>query len=467
MTENTSSENQNEQPVDIPWLRATARDFQDFDFEAPIVGLDTADSNELAEVFLKAAQSFGDDDSQAVRVFSMLSAIANMHFKPEDRNETFGPMFQGPNGRTAIPADFREKIEILGEIAVKTRGPALRARLADLCSSLDRKRGKLGLLALSAYCEIVEQVDNGNLKFRFDESSNPLSHESRDLLRRALQLGRILGWDKAEAIKARELVSRLRSRANAELLPIPFYWFAKLDIDFGIGSPSDIADEVEGFVAKVADKTDTDTLADLWKLAARAHHYAKRVEDNYRCRSEAAECYVRQATGIHQHSAMIASHDISKAIAELHGIPGKKDRRTELRHKLVDSQSGIIDEMSSFSHQIDMKDLIERLQASFEKRNLREIFFALAVLDPAPSPEKLAKEAAKSIRQHPLASLFGASHHDHDGKVIHRTEGGGFGDGEKDPAIKQQVAQSESIRRSLVVGSTFEVARTVILDLSP
>jgi hypothetical protein len=100
-----------ELPADIPWLRATAQDFLDFDFESPIAESTTADSSELSELFRQAMQA-NAEDSAAGRAFSMLSAITGMYFKPEDRNDPFGPMFQGPNGRSAIPADFRGQTDL-------------------------------------------------------------------------------------------------------------------------------------------------------------------------------------------------------------------------------------------------------------------------------------------------------------------------------------------------------------------
>src|SRR5512144_2663295 len=39
--------------------------------------------------------------------------------------------------------------------------------------------------------------------------------------------------------------------------------------------------------------------------------------------------------------ALIASQTLAEAVAELHGVPGQKDRRKELRHRLVDVQAGI------------------------------------------------------------------------------------------------------------------------------
>jgi hypothetical protein len=63
------------------------------------------------------------------------------------------------------------------------------------------------------------------------------------------------------------------------------------------------------------------------------------------------------------------------------------------------------------------------------------------------------------VEEHPLSSLFGTSHHDREGKVVHRTEGGGIRSGDNDSAVQQQIAQAESIRRRLVVFGQLEVIR--------
>jgi len=173
----------------IPWTLASADDFAVVDFEAPITGLDTADCSELADQFQKALDACSVKESAEARVFSMLCAVAGMYFKSEDRNDPFGPMFQGPNGRTAIPADFRDAAGLFSELANKTTNLVLRARLGDVASLVDRRLGKFGLLALSTYSEIVEQIDAEKLKCKFDDIPNSRLRYIRDLLRRALHLG--------------------------------------------------------------------------------------------------------------------------------------------------------------------------------------------------------------------------------------------------------------------------------------
>ena len=203
--------------------------------------------------------------------------------------------FKGRTGVRAIPADFRGHIDVLESLASRANHPVLRARLADVCALLDRKRGKIGFIALSAYLEIVERVASGEFKFRFEDASNALSRHSEELLRRALQLGRFLGWDKPEALRARDFASRLRLQANESMAPNPAYWFNKLDLDYGVSDAMEVAKGIEELIVAIATKTDFDTIADLWRLAARAYRRAKMSDDDNRCRAEAAECLVKLA----------------------------------------------------------------------------------------------------------------------------------------------------------------------------
>lgn len=200
-------------------------------------------------------------------------------------------------------------------------------------------------------------------------------------------------------------------------------------------------------------------LADLWRLAACGYHLD---DDAYRCKAAAAECLVAEAENTH--SALVASHHLSAAIAELHGIPGKKERRTELRHRLIDVQAGISEEMSVFSQEVDLREIVENVEKEIKKHGLLDKLVAFATLAHSPDPDDLVREAIASIREHPLASLLGASHLDREGKVIHRTEGDLFGETGNDSVVRAQITQSEGIRRRLIAFGQIDPARRAIMD---
>ncbi len=452
----------------VPWLRASAEDVAAVDIETPLMSATAADCGELSDLYRAAAQ-LGDGSvepigSPAVRVFTMLSAVTGMHFRPQERNEPFAAMIAWADGRrSAIPADFRSHTDLLASMAERAGNPVLRARLSDLCWLLDRKRGKLGIAAVAAYTEIVEKTDRGELTYRFAAEGGALQHEARDYLGRALQIGRAVGWNKPETVLARELLRTLRQRALRLHASVPIYWFCDLDLDLAVSDPAEIGAGLDRVLAAAPTGESFHSRVELWRLAARAYHLAKKQEDKSRCLAEAAEQLVHEAQS-KQGSALLASHFLSAAIIQLHGVPGKKDRRTELRHQLVDVQARVPDEMSVISKELDLREIVEKVEEAIRPAILLGKLFIFAELARSPDPQKLASDAAARIRQNPLSSLFGTAHLDREGKTVARTGGGAFGDASHDDAVRHQVAQGETIRRKLVASAKIEVARQAILD---
>lgn len=390
-----------------PWVCATAADLEGLDFEAPIVGEISADCHELCDLFHDAVQKADDSkqlvDTPAARIFTTLSAVTGLHFRPDDRNEPFGPMWVFADGRrSAVLSDFRGHLDLLGAMAERAINPVLCARLADVCWVLDRKRGGLATIAISAYADIVQKTDLGELQYRFATDKGALQPKARDYLLRALQIGRATGWDKPETMTARNLADFLRKKAIAKQLLFPIDWFCDLDLDFTISDPVSIGGSIEKVLSAVPEGADMHIIVALWRLSARAYHLGKKEDDKNRCLFEAVECLVAEAEA-KQGSAMLASHFLSSAIAQLHGIPGKKERRTQLLHKLGDIQSRIPEEMSTFSQEIDLREITEKIQEVAGRGTLLDKLFVFVALANSPNPDQLisdAKEAIKKTHSH-------------------------------------------------------------------
>ncbi|AWM04129.2 hypothetical protein CIT40_31605 [Bradyrhizobium amphicarpaeae] len=394
----------------------------------------------------------------------MLAAIMGMQFKANEPNDPFAAMVVWADGRrSAIPTDFRGAIDALAILAERAQHPVLQSRLADLCWLLDRKRGRLGVNAATAYVEVVSRVDAGTLKFRFDENeTGALRHEARDLLKRALFIGRSTGMDKKGPSDAQRLAVALRKRAIEKQQTTPALMFGRLDLHFGISDALQVGKDIEGMIAGLTAGVDDHRLVELWRLSARAYHRAKLDDDTNRCRTAAAELLVAMAK--RQPSAMLAAHTMTEAIRELHGVPGSKDRRRELRHLLVDIQAGIADEMSPFAIPMNLEQIAREVEQRMQQPTLLDKLFTFAALSHSPDPDQLIAEAERSIREHPLSSLFGATHHDREGKVIYRSEGADFGDTQDDSTLRQQIARDEGIRRHITASAEIEVARQSIVS---
>jgi hypothetical protein len=444
-----------------PWLQATFDDVAAVDVNAPATGCNDASCRVIGDLYQKAAADSTAAQSSnlpADRVYLMLAAALHMHFKPRDRNEPFGPLFVMEGRRSAIQSDFRPRIDVLAAAAEKATNPVLKARIADLCWLLDRRRAALGFAAMKAYVDIVTGMERGELTHRLLEKHGALHFECRDLLQRALLIGQLLGRDKPETMAARDAVRRLRKQSLPDGTLVEVQRFGALDLDFGVSDPAEVATDIEGVMARRDANKDRHSDVELWRLAARAYGYAKADADRDRCLGRAADVLEEHAEAIGG-SAMLASHFLAQAITQLGRIPGQRERRKALRHKLIDVQANVIEDMNSFGQAIDLTEIAEAAQKEIGERALFDQLFIFAFLSPIPEPDKLREQAIDSIREHPLSSLFATSHMDREGKVIHRSPGGLLGDAGQEDTIRVKIAQSEGLRRSLISEGTLAAAR--------
>ena len=165
----------------------SAKQFASVDVEAPIRDSKNVDCWSLASLYHSAAsQAEKIDNEPAIRVFALLSSIANIHFKPADQSEPYGPQFVFDGRRSIIPADLRgEQSAVIAEIVPTIRNPGLRARLADIVWHNNRQHAAMAEHAIDAYREAVQLVLDREAEF-FDEDRTASSKDGCDMLRRSL-----------------------------------------------------------------------------------------------------------------------------------------------------------------------------------------------------------------------------------------------------------------------------------------
>ncbi|MGR9190530.1 DUF7380 domain-containing protein [Rhizobium leguminosarum] len=444
------------------YQRATTADVEKVNFDEVIKGIPSADCREYQGSFVTATErAKSEGNESAASVYAALSALCGLHFRPGDVNDPFGPMIQIEGRRSAIPSDFRSSASAVAMMAERTSDVALKARLSDVAWLLDRRRVDLGLAAISAYCQTVRDVAAGARKFRLDQSNTPYSAQSRNLLKRAMSLAvmRSVGLGKPEEKDVRSLVKQLFVDVLTGSNLRDVQRFADLALQYGIIPPLDIGSSCEDWLRRsnVADGHDR---VDLLVLAATAYHKGGSMPDHYRCRLEAADTRVRMSQA--GNLAMISASLLAEAISELHGIPDVKERRRELRHQLIDVQANISDELTSFSQEIDLKEIVKAREASFQGLCLRDMLFYFADMSQSPTPEQLRAEAQQSINDNPLSSILSTSFHDRDGKVSYRSENVDLMSAPTDEALRSTVAEAERIRRQIFAEGDIQTARRLI-----
>ncbi len=84
-----------------------------------------------------------------------------------------------------------------------------------------------------------------------------------------------------------------------------------------------------------------------------------------------------------------------------------RDERFDSGGGWVDLQAHVPEEMSTFSQEIDLKEIVEKVQKAIGRGGLLDKLFLFAALEDSPDPGKLASDAAASSNSIPSPRFSG------------------------------------------------------------
>ena len=161
---------------------------------------------------------------------------------------------------------------------------------------------------------------------------------------------------------------------------------------FGLGDARTMAATAERLIA---DADDPFQVKEYWEFAASCFDRAADEAEATRCRLAAAEQMVVIAR--HMSPALASSSWLMDAIDALRRLPGTRDRRAELEIELRAAQRASIDEMGSFTQEIDLEELVTASLANFEDTSLSTALGMLAELGRPMSIQDLRAEARETL----------------------------------------------------------------------
>lgn len=440
-------------------LSSDVEDFQSFDLNA-VVGTERAATYHRLHT-LYAGEIGAEDGSPRSRAAFTVASLLSMFMRDEDPNNPFGPMFVFNTGRSADISDFRNHQDVVRFLADTAKNPLIKARCADLYWLFRRSEGKYAQMAISSYLEAVDRVGNSAVDLDFAADQGRLHPDVKKYVGRALQVANGIRKQKPDISALHAMCTSLFEEALDRREAHAVLAYGKLCLRYDVINPGDLARAIEKFVSGKDDTRNFHLRVEAWRLAASCHHDAHNEIERHRCQAEAAEELARHALeGVS--SAMVSASFLMDAVRQLQGIPGKRERRAQLKEKLLQVQSSVGEEMSTFSHEVDLREIIEDTNAKFSDHSQFDQLMAFAVLDISPDPDELKAKAKEMISDHPLSSLFPAVILDRDGKVIEKAEGGMSVGDISDSATSHKIEQTDHLRRHLVVSGRIEPARRVI-----
>jgi hypothetical protein len=443
----------------------TIEEFNSVDFESGLPDSSKVEPHDLQSQYAKLARDAeANKNHTAAKVFGLLSRVCGIHLKPEDRAEPWGPMAVFDGRRSEIPSDFRgEQNASFLAIIDKIKNPGLRARLADIAWSNDRKTaGRAAVIAAIAYQECAKGLLEGVYKPYIDK--DPASFETLGNVQRAFSItqstakkdtkGRVQFND---ALKSTAL--NLYTTAKDTRKYVVFRRIAELLLRNDLIAPTDVARDCEALAA-TKDLQFTMPIKSLWDLAARLHSSVNNKDAEQKCRFEA----VQQTLAMREQvtSAAAKAHWVNQALLQLRHIDGREELEDTLVLELRRLQRASTKELTTFSFPLKVEGLRERAEELFSNLNFSVAMQQFGLLTKSTSIETLKQDARDNLKSSPLFSMVTTSHIDNEGKLVAISDGSGLNDEHSDSWYRRNALQNESFRRQRIVAGAIEPARAII-----
>lgn len=445
----------------------TVKEFDEVNFDTDLPN-GKVEPLEFWSLFNKKVQEAQEkQDHSASRVYSLLAGICGMHLKPNDRAEPWGPMFATTTVRSIIPADLKgEQNVTLLAIVERVKNPGLRARLADIAWTNDRKAGgRAAAVAVAAYQECAEGLLDGKFNPQFADIGHP-SFDALKYVQRAFAIaqattkkdskGRVQFSDelKATALKLYNATKNVRAY-------MAFYQTAEMILYHELIEPDVVAKDLEMLAVTKPDEGYVAPVKLLWELAAQLHHNSGDKESEQRCRFEGVKQTLEMRKQV-KGSAMAEAHWVHQAVLELRHVKGQDEFEAKLRDELRDLQRKSTKEMGQFSQSIDLTEMRKTAQEFFKELPLSNCLLEFGhIAQPTPI-EQLKQEARDSLEKFPMQAIFSASYMDREGKPIAKSPAAEMTGEQSEEWYRQQALKNEDLRRQLIVNGHLHPARVMI-----
>ncbi len=357
--------------------------------------------------FTKAKETEAIGNEKAQEIFTLLGAICSLFLRSENRDEPFGPMIILYNSRSAIIDDItNEHLVFLQEIIEEISDPELQARVADIIW-IRKKDFKAAGIAIDAYLKsasILKDPEKWHLSFERIERA----------FRIALQLGK--GGNYHDTVIY--YIEKLLAEYNGYDPKFLSARLMELLLEQRHGDPNKYA-VLSKKIAQEAEKGGNYYKAKVyWGIKSRWDELGGNTAVNIQSIVHIAEIYIKEADKAN--SAIESATHVVRAIETLRRVGGQKERIEAIHSKLLGIQKGLPNEMKTFSHEMDISEVVEKYRNSVIGMSFQDAIFNLCLLAGSPKVSKLRARVEESVRNYPLQFLFSGVIINENGRVIGR-----------------------------------------------
>jgi len=401
-----------------------------------------------------AAQKAGDQELE--KFMRLLWGVFSMYFQ-FTKEQSFGPLMSGPQGRTLIPGDLTEdELLSLEECLTLSAEPQFTARICDVLW-IRRKNYLYAQKAVRAY---LQSVDDDK-----DECWVPRS----EWLRRATQIAISLGEKAPEKQAVKQKVIGLFEDGRKKCFTVEqAYWPASLLELLIENKLSDNWEEIGDKAVEIAKgfsiSPGCDAPRKYYNLGSKCYQYTNKPEKAKAAKLALAKHWEDEAKSFSTPEGCDGfnwAHRLEKAI-HAYREAGESKRAEELAHELKQANKIATSQMKAItSPPIDAMPLIKIADDKIgDKKGFAAIEAFAIVLTPF-SYEHEEESAKKMLKEHPLQGLFNTQVLTEEGNVAAIIPG--MPD-DYDEAVKAQVVRGYNLGQSLSANTTLKRGIALILQ---
>ena len=448
------------QPAADKSLLISVEAFLAADFEAPIALMNSVQSYQLSSVYLGAARdarSSGDKDKASVYVF--LGGVMGIHLRATDKASPWGPHLEMTDGRRSmIPSDAKDQLARTIDLLPHIHNPVLKARIADLIWSNDKRQSQAATIAIDCYAEIVAKLLDRTLCGYDDQKADYM--EASHFLQRGINIANAISRKGALPESITHATKALYDAAKNNDAYVVCADTAELGCRTGVLDQKVVAQELEEMVCAASPEMVADAVRKASDFAAYIYGRLNDEKGKERCQLHSVRLLL--AMSDHCPQAGAKASWVMNALQTLGRMRGFHEQKAELKRILRELQDDATHEVMTFSIPLGIEDEHEATYQKFLGYNLSDALKNFALLSAPPSKEKLRQEAIETMRTAPLLANMPMAHMDGKGKTIAKTDGAGFGQAPDEDWFDTTISRSESLRRQIVMGAAIDPARQAI-----
>jgi len=329
--------------------------------------------------FIEAEKAEQAADAKLQEIFSLLGRIASLHFKLDNDQDPFGPMFVLDGRRSFIVDDLTDEYtQVLTEVVSEVADPEMRARVADVLYIKTRNTSFAGL-AIDAYL-----VSAATLL----QPEHWVLTEER--IERALQLAARIGRNNRDYfLRTIQVIEELLGKYGEEDATLFSARLMGLLIEQRQGEPEQYASLAEKAAKRAETEHDWHRAQVYWEIWGKWQKLRKVPGWKDATLKAQAETFMKEAEAAAQASPpnyTIAAWHMQSAIELLQRASSKQERERiqQLYPIFRDYQEKARAEMGRTEIPFDVTDEQEKARAQVKGKKFLQALFDLAYIGSSP-----------------------------------------------------------------------------------